>query len=322
MSFYEKNMNDLIEEHLKKYQSHETKRAYRNDIQWLFDFMKIETPVELATISFANVVSLCFDYLDSQKKYKDEDKAPYNTRTVNRKAYSLRKFFDFLNHNYNYPKNPLYEYMPYAIEKKTTTNSLSERELLNIIHYVKEQYGKAKTNYSSLTKLQQYLIVCFLSLSLRRNEIATLKWSMLNQEEQYIKVLWKGWKNKYIPLFDSIYSLLVEFSEKKKENWYDSPYIFSPLKKWWYIDNQKKHINTNYIFSMVKRLCIKNDIDESRITPHSFRTTFVKKALQKGLEYIEIMNSTGHSSMELIKYYDTRDTLKANAINSMSDMFD
>ena len=73
---------------------------------------------------------------------------------------------------------------------------------------------------------------------------------------------------------------------------------------------------------MVKRLCVKNDIDESKITPHSFRTTFVKKALQKGLEYIEIMNSTGHSSMELIKYYDTRDTLKANAINSMSDMFD
>ena len=33
LSFYEKNMNDLIEEHLKKYQSQETKRAYKNDIQ-------------------------------------------------------------------------------------------------------------------------------------------------------------------------------------------------------------------------------------------------------------------------------------------------
>ena len=34
--------------------------------------MKIETPVELAAVSFANIVSLCFDYLDFQKKYKDE----------------------------------------------------------------------------------------------------------------------------------------------------------------------------------------------------------------------------------------------------------
>jgi integrase len=62
------------------------------------------------------------------------------------------------------------------------------------------------------------------------------------------------------------------------------------------------------------------DIDK-KITPHSFRTTFVKLALDKNCTDIEIMNATGHGSAQMVKYYDARSPIEVNAANAMNDIF-
>lgn len=59
----------------------------------------------------------------------------------------------------------------------------------------------------------------------------------------------------------------------------------------------------------------------NNISPHSFRKTFVELALQKDIDIIKIMNATGHSSMKMIKYYQSLDKIKHNAINEMDIEF-
>lgn len=357
LDLYDKSILDLIEEHLKKYKWIHTKRAYRDDICWFFDFINVSQPQQLKYIPFWEICDLCNDYIydcrntrqaETLKKklkekiikeeptkakkeivelvkelVKEERLNPeykhINHRTLNRKAYALKRFFDFLIHKYNYPKNPLEEYIPESIELKTTTQAITERDLLNMIHYTREEYYKTKRPYFKLSKLQIHLIICFLALSLRRSEVANLQWGDMNTEEQYIKVLGKWEKMKYIPIPSPIFNLLTIFKELKEGNWYVSDFIFSPIKKWRHDKN--KAINNNYLFWLIKKLCNKLDIQWT-ITPHSFRTWFVRKALDKWLWFIEIMNATGHSSMELIKYYDTRSQVDNNAINSILDTFE
>jgi len=318
---FDKSICDLIEEHLQKYkekEKHHTYRAYKKDIYDFFKYIKVSQPEELAQIPFANLTRLYESYLNHFKKVKEKTTIITNTRTLNRKAYSLKKFFDYIIFAYNYPKNPLKEFQPYNTEKQTTTKSINERDLLNIIHHTKETYNKAEKINSKLSKLQTHLIICFLTLSLRRSEVSNLQWQEINEEEKYIKVFQKGQTYKFIPIPKPVFDLLTTFKSLKLKNWYNNQFIFSPIKTWNY--DKGKAINNNYIFWLVKRLCNKLSI-QWNITPHSFRTAFVKKALDKWIWFIDIMNATGHSSMELVKYYDTRDKVDNNAINNMEDLF-
>ena len=43
-------------------------------------------------------------------------------------------------------------------------------------------------------------------------------------------------------------------------------------------------------------------------------------ALNNQEDFISILNATGHSTVEMIKYYDTRDTLKNNAVHGMAKL--
>ena len=81
--------------------------------------------------------------------------------------------------------------------------------------------------------------------------------------------------------------------------------------------NLNKPINANYIYDLVTKtvfLVTKG----GRATPHSFRKSFIEIALNNSEDFISIINATGHSTVEMVKYYDTRDTLKHNAAHQMA----
>lgn len=80
-----------------------------------------------------------------------------------------------------------------------------------------------------------------------------------------------------------------------------------------------KPLNTSYIYEFVAKLVIKR-FPGRRITPHSFRKSFIELTLNNNEDFISIINATGHSTVEMVKYYDTRDRLKNNAIHGMSGL--
>jgi len=71
---------------------------------------------------------------------------------------------------------------------------------------------------------------------------------------------------------------------------------------------------------ITQKICNKLQI-EKKITPHSFRKTFIELSLNKNENYNNIMNATGHKTSQMIRYYDYRDKVQNNAINSFGDIF-
>ena len=61
-------------------------------------------------------------------------------------------------------------------------------------------------------------------------------------------------------------------------------------------------------------------VPDKKISPHSLRKTFIELALDNGDDLISICNATGHGSVEMVKYYDTRSRLKNNAVNSLGGL--
>lgn len=50
----------------------------------------------------------------------------------------------------------------------------------------------------------------------------------------------------------------------------------------------------------------------------TYKKSFIEMALNNHEDFILIINATGHATVEMVKYYDTRDTLKNNAAHGMA----
>jgi len=98
----------------------------------------------------------------------------------------------------------------------------------------------------------------------------------------------------------------------------DNAYIFRPTINRVTKDITKP-ISVTAIFNIITKLA-NQVVSHKNITPHSLRKTFIELALDNGDDLISITNATGHSTVEMIKYYDTRSRIKNNSVNSLSKL--
>ena len=257
---------------------------------------------------FHQVVDQVKAFLHESTKKDEHTTRVLNPKTINRKAYALSSFFNYLIDVYGYPKNPVKQFKPHKTEKRSTTTSLTRAELVDFLAFAKGEHRLGET------KFRNYLILAFMfGLALRRDEASNLKWDDIDFQQQTANVYQKGGSFKLLPLPVSIVLLLQEFKTLYPSN---CPYMFHPVR-----NNRTKEldkpIRTEYIFEMVKKIAVLV-VPDKNITPHSFRKTFIELALNNKEDFISIINATGHATVEMVKYYDTRDTLKNNAIHSVA----
>lgn len=303
-------MSEVIENFIRLKNSTHTQRSYKSDLISFFAGLEVIFLTDFGLIPYSQVVDAVQAYLKGSAKKDAHSDRVLNAKTVNRKAYALSAFFNYLIQVYNYPKNPIKHFTPLKVEKRSTTTSLTRAEILDFLEYAKGQHRLNET------KFRDYLIVIFLfAFALRRDEVANLKWHDINFQQQTVNVYQKGGSYKLLPVPINIILLLSEFKHRYGET---CPYLFHPAR-----NNSSKELNkpisTEYIFEMVQKIA-KQVVPEKNITPHSFRKTFIELALNNKEDFISIINATGHSTVEMVKYYDTRSTLKNNAVHSIANL--
>lgn len=301
-------MLDVIENFTQLKNSVHTQRSYKADLIAFFSRLDVIFLRDFGLIPFPKVVDQVQAFLSDNTKKDTHTSRVLNSKTVNRKAYALSSFFNYLINVYGYPKNPIKNFTALKTERRSTTTSLTRAEMVDFLEFAKGEHRLSET------KFRNYLILAFMfGLALRRDEASNLKWDDINFSQSNVNVYQKGGSYKLLPLPISIILLLKEFQTLYPSN---CPYIFHPVR-----NNRTKEldkpIRTEYIFDMVKKMAVRV-IPGKNITPHSFRKTFIELALNNKEDFISIINATGHATVEMIKYYDTRDTLKNNAIHSIA----
>lgn len=330
-SLSERTIPSLVTEFLRTKKSSQTKKAYQQDIVHFFEQIQITTAWQLISVPIYDLSNTIINYTESFKKSEEyrEDRI-LNPRTINRKAYALSSFFEFLVANYWYPRNPVKVFIPYSTPSRTSTDDMSADELNAFWGYVQDHTHALQASVDTkpkalLSSYQQLLIIGFLMLSLRRNEVANLRRDDRDTKKSVMTVFGKWQKVKHLPLPSKVGNYLQTYQTLKTTHSYNSDYIFSPInnnRSWDY----SKPISGTYIFKLVQTLTQKLKVEglvdaDKKITPHSFRTTFVKLALDKNCSDIEIMNATWHGSAQMVKYYDARSPIEVNAANTMNDIF-
>jgi integrase/recombinase XerC len=304
-----KQLSEIIEDFVSLKRSKHTRRAYKGDITQFFNTLDLITLEDLAYLPLSELISAIQNYIANLKNVEQFEirQRIKNSRTINRKLIALRVFFEYLINVYRFHQNPLNQFQNLKIENFSNTVSLSRCEVLDLLKIAKANIKNSKVEF------RDYLILVLLfHLALRVDECANLQWNDLELSNQEARILQKGGITKILPIPNELCLLLQEFRALYGNI---CPFIFQPLK-----NNRtkviEKRLSARAIFNIIKKLATKVTTQKN-ITPHSLRKTFIEIALDNGVDLISICNATGHNSIDMVKYYDGRDKLKNNAIQTI-----
>ncbi|REC56140.1 site-specific tyrosine recombinase XerD [Chryseobacterium piscium] len=151
---------------------------------------------------------------------------------------------------------------------------------------------------SDLGKRNHCIIEVLYGCGLRVSELIDVKISNINFKENYIKVVGKGNKTRFVPLAQYTAKLLKEYitevRSKSKVNKKNEDTLF--------LNSRGTSMSRVIVFIIIKELTDKAGVSK-KISPHTFRHSFATHLLQNGADLRYIQEMLGHSSITTTGIY-------------------
>lgn len=151
---------------------------------------------------------------------------------------------------------------------------------------------------SDLGKRNHCIIEVLYGCGLRVSELIDIKISNINFKENYIKVIGKGNKTRFVPLAQYTAQLLKEYindvRSKSKVNKKHEDTLF--------LNSRGTSMSRVIVFIIIKELTDKAGVSK-KISPHTFRHSFATHLLQNGADLRYIQEMLGHSSITTTGIY-------------------
>lgn len=146
------------------------------------------------------------------------------------------------------------------------------------------------------------IIEVLFSCGLRVSELTNLKLSNLYIEEQYIRVMGKGSKERLVPIspraLDELNYWFVDRNVMKIKPG-EEDYVF--------LNRRGQHLTRTMILIMIKRYAVEAGIKKT-ISPHTLRHSFATSLLEGGADLRAIQAMLGHESIGTTEIYTHIDT--------------
>lgn len=205
-------------------------------------------------------------------------KGTCSTVTIDNTRRYLSSFFQFLEDEELILKNPL----------KKIKKIKQKKALKKPFSY--EEIERLKLNCKD--KLEIALVEFLISTGVRANELVNLKIADINMQENEVKILGKGNKERAVYLNSSAKIRVCDYISSKKK---DSDYLFSKSC------SPFNNLTGDHIRNVIKKLGIRAGIED--VHPHRFRRTCATIAHKRGMPIEEISKMLGHSNLTTTQIY-------------------
>lgn len=270
---------------LEKSLSENTLEAYLRDIKKLERFTS-SLPLE---IEASEVEEFLYQFA------KDN----YAPRSQARLISSLKSFFGYLQLEDWRKDNPA-ELLESPKLGMKLPDTLSEEEIDKLIAAIDLSLPEGERNRAILETLY--------GCGLRVSELTELKLSDLFFEDNFIRVIGKGNKQRLIPISNYTIKFLKIYLEEIR--------IHMPIQKGFedyvFLNRRGKKLTRVMIFTIIKKLAEIAGI-RKKISPHTFRHSFATHLLKNGADLRSIQMMLGHESITTTEIYTHLDD------NSMRD---
>lgn len=262
---------------LEKGLSTSTVSNYLRDLDKLINYCKSKK-IEISDIDLSFMEKFCVDKVNEDLKAK----------SLSRLISGLKSFFNFLMIQGVIEESPIDLLQGPKLEKRMP-DTISVEEVNQIVAGI------------DLSKKQGFrnkvMIELLYGAGLRVSELATLKINDIYLNEDFIKVLGKGNKERLIPLAAQTKKILeVYITERKKEA---SEPGFEDLL---FLNKHGRSISRVMIFLIVKEATETAGIHKN-ISPHTFRHSFASHLVEGGANIRAVQELMGHKSITSTEIY-------------------
>lgn len=259
----------------KKYSSN-TIESYKNDLMKFYDFCK-EKKIQLHRIRKETMK----EYLGYLKKLD------MNEKSISRNISCIRTFYKFLLIEKVVTNNPseLIE-LPKLKKSLPTVLSLQEVERLLDIE-VKDAY----------TARNKAMLELMYATGLRVSELVNLNLKDVDLEEEIVRTMGKGSKERIIPIGDYAKMALDEYIYG-----YRMTLMKNKTTDALFLNNHGNKMTRQGFFKMIKNLAKEKQIT-TNFSPHTLRHSFATHLLDSGADLRSIQELLGHSDISTTQIY-------------------
>ena len=225
------------------------------------------------------------DFIASKSKEKLKESS------LARKLSALKLLIAFLSHKSYISKNLNKNLLKSPKINRYLPDYLTLEEIESILDF----FEKDKENILSQ---RNFLIIEFLySCGLRVSELCAIRLDSIDYEQNLIKVLGKGGKQRLVPFGKKLEKKLIDFISRirpkiNKNN--DYTYLF--------LSQKGTKMTRQQVWSMIKKAQKFLGISKT-ISPHTFRHSFATHLLENEIDLRHIQEMLGHSQLSTTKIY-------------------
>lgn len=142
------------------------------------------------------------------------------------------------------------------------------------------------------------IIETLYACGLRVSELVNLSFTDLFFDDEFIRVIGKGNKERLVPIGHSAMNALKLYIEKSR--------VFFPVVRnhehFIFLNQRGKQLTRASVFNLVKVLAIATGIKKN-ISPHTFRHSFATHLIENGADLRAVQELLGHSSITTTEIY-------------------
>lgn len=260
-----------------------TLRNYESDLQELHRFLATErsgaSPKRRTEVSVRSVTT------NDLRAFAAAKLRTARRSTVSRKVAALRGFFRFLTREGRLTRNPAASLSaPRAERRLPVFLPIDDTErLLN-----------TQPRDSAWAERDRAILETLYSAGLRVSELVSLDWDQIDLENECVRVLGKGRKERIVPLGEIALDALRSYREALGAEGLSAPAVF--------VNRRGGRLTTRSVARIVRRAVA---LSGSPITasPHALRHSFATHLLNQGADLRSIQELLGHVSLSTTQRY-------------------
>ena len=216
-------------------------------------------------------------------------KQELSRNTIRLRFAAFRSFYNYLMLRYGYTKHPL---KSISLPKKHASLPvvITQRQMISLLE-TPLRIPVSKQSPSWVPYRDAAILEMFYSTGMRLAELAQLDQSDISWEEETLRVMGKGQKERILPIGRhalSALELYIQKSELKQESLF--------------ISKLKKRITTRAIGNILEKYIEPAGIP-FHITPHKLRHSFATHLLDNGADLRSVQALLGHASLSTTQVY-------------------
>ena len=270
-----------------------TVKSYTRDLNKYLDYLKENGISEIEEVKDSRIES-----------FVNELNKNYSSATVARIKTSVRNFHRFLNFKYDM-KDPTVN---------LTVTRGAKRLPIFATHDEIDRMMSVFDDSKPEELFEHAILECLYGLGVRVSECCNMRVSQVDLNENIVKVLGKGNKERLIPIPAGTSDVMKRYFMNVRPLWQKR------TTNYFFINRFGRKIYSEYVEKLIRSACIKANIDK-HLTPHKLRHTYATHLLEGDADLRVIQELLGHSDISTTEIYTHVEMQRLRDLYSRSNPF-